>query len=122
VSVPLSKVKWVAVAAAIAAAGVAIHEWDYRQTHPYAGGPAAVIAILGVAVAVAVAALGYLAWKVEDWTAETTEIELRLIHSLFQQVKSLEREVRSLRTALDATCPDARELLKDLDELDDEDS
>jgi hypothetical protein len=51
-----------AVVAAIGFIGVAIHEFDYASDHPYAFGPAKVIAWGGCAGAVLAAAVALLAF------------------------------------------------------------
>ena len=57
----MNRFRWVLAlvgAASVTFAGVAVHEWDYKNSHRYAYGPALVIALAGcagVALAVAVA-------------------------------------------------------------------
>lgn len=58
-----------AMASAVGFLAVAIHEFDYANSHPFAYGPAKVIAwgaLSGAVLALGVALLGYLVTK-KDW-------------------------------------------------------
>ena len=46
--------------AVAAFAGVAVHEWDYKNAHPYAYGPAEVIAVAGGAGALLGLTVGWI--------------------------------------------------------------
>jgi len=53
-----------ALAGAALSAGVAVHEWNYHEDHPYATGVSGVLTVLGIGAALGCIAVAVLAFAV----------------------------------------------------------
>jgi hypothetical protein len=52
------------VVGAVLCVGVAIHEWNYHDDHPYATGVSGILAVLGFGAALGCAAVAVLGWAI----------------------------------------------------------
>lgn len=75
----LSMVKWLTPVAGVLFAGVALHEWLYANDHPYAYGPAKVIAVAALAGAVLSVGVFFLFTLVELAEKRLVRLDERVV-------------------------------------------
>lgn len=94
----------VCVVAGVVAAGVAIHEWRYHDAHPYASGPAGVLAVGFAAVAALAAAVVWALLELDrrerERRAELDQLGLK-ISGVARAVED-EAEIRRTISAIEA--------------------
>lgn len=116
----LTPIRWATVALVVVAGVVAYHEWSYRQGHPGHSGPAGPIAVLAAATALGFGVLAYFVSVLEAKHARQDLHSFDVTSSLVEKFDDLERRFDNLWVATAATNPEARELLSDLEERDDD--